>query len=1158
MRFARLELLKYGHFDGCDLEFPARSLDLQIVFGANEAGKSTTLAAVGDLLFGFPGRTPYDFRHDQQLLRVGAILEADGDALVCRRRKGNKGTLLDSADQAFDEGVLASLLGGYNAETFSRMFSLDHRRLRDGGRAIIEAKDDVGQAIFAAGSGLIGIAGILDELEAEAKEIWTKRAGGERRYHAAQRAYEEARGRQKQAQIRPAAWDELRKAIEELEGKLESLKEQRTALELERSGLERQRRVLPHAALYRDAAAKLASHTGAAVLPADGSDIFKKVLEAVAAADIEIRLAAERRDKLQEARDAIELDERLLDCHDEIQALRESKGGIDKSMVDLPRRRAELAAHTARMEDLLRELGWSLESAEEAAAALPQRIRLAEIRSLLEERGGIDARLTSARNAKAKHKAALETLTEDLERLPQRRDVDLLRAALKQAAALGDIDAVIANAQRETLRRGGELTAALAQLAPWQGTADALRALPIPDNQELAEAEAALRSARTAVDDAKRDLQTEADRSQDLALSRTQLLRDTGAVTLEAVQDARVTRDTLWRSIEQHLMDEEPLAEPGVTVPQFEANLRSADELADRRFEAAEHSARLLGLDEEIERNGLATDQQRQRLNEAEERYRSVTASWTKKVEPLGLILDPKGFGIWLERRNRSLDAADEQSRAQALAEEVLRRRDESSTRLVSEMRSLGQDIAADAAFRTVYDAANLLAEAEQKTALERQQIASKAKAAGDEMKSACAMLGEAETELSAWNTRWETAVRAASLDPTQSHATIRVQLELLDELRNEIDEVRSLAQRVDGMAGDIATFAEQVHSAAHACGLEEDGRSAADILSQLASVAADAKTAIVRQADLDEQGTEAQRQVEEARADRERALARLEPLFGAAGTTEREALLEAIRCSDTVRGLEADLERLRTEILKAGGGPALEPLLSECEKADAALIDTRCHEIEDQIGSLSNEIASCTAELATTKADFHRLDVGPDAALAAADAELARSEMTDQAEAYVRKRAEVALLRWAIAEYRSSKQAPLLLRASELFSRLTLGRFKRLLVDFDSESSRLAGLARDDSVVPVAGMSEGTVDQLFLALRLAAVEDAVAAGARLPFLADDLFINYDDDRAQAGFEVLAELARSTQVLFFTHHQHLVSVAERALAPIPISRCSLG
>jgi uncharacterized protein YhaN len=77
--------------------------------------------------------------------------------------------------------------------------------------------------------------------------------------------------------------------------------------------------------------------------------------------------------------------------------------------------------------------------------------------------------------------------------------------------------------------------------------------------------------------------------------------------------------------------------------------------------------------------------------------------------------------------------------------------------------------------------------------------------------------------------------------------------------------------------------------------------------------------------------------------------------------------------------------------------------------------------------------------------------------------------------------------------------------------------------------------------------MSDGTADQLFLALRLAALEQSIAAGVALPFLADDLFINFDDARARAGLEVLGELSRMTQVLFFTHHAHLAAMARDVL-----------
>lgn len=62
-----------------------------------------------------------------------------------------------------------------------------------------------------------------------------------------------------------------------------------------------------------------------------------------------------------------------------------------------------------------------------------------------------------------------------------------------------------------------------------------------------------------------------------------------------------------------------------------------------------------------------------------------------------------------------------------------------------------------------------------------------------------------------------------------------------------------------------------------------------------------------------------------------------------------------------------------------------------------------------------------------------------------------------------------------------------------------------------------------------------------------AAVEDYLDRAEPLAFVANDPSINFDDERAQAGFLVLGELAKKTQVLFFTHHQHLIDVAKSVL-----------
>jgi uncharacterized protein YhaN len=73
--------------------------------------------------------------------------------------------------------------------------------------------------------------------------------------------------------------------------------------------------------------------------------------------------------------------------------------------------------------------------------------------------------------------------------------------------------------------------------------------------------------------------------------------------------------------------------------------------------------------------------------------------------------------------------------------------------------------------------------------------------------------------------------------------------------------------------------------------------------------------------------------------------------------------------------------------------------------------------------------------------------------------------------------------------------------------------------------------------------MSEGTLDQLYLSLRMAAIELHAAGAEPMPFIADDLFITSDEDRVQAGLQALAELGRTTQVILFTHHQHVLRLA---------------
>lgn len=74
--------------------------------------------------------------------------------------------------------------------------------------------------------------------------------------------------------------------------------------------------------------------------------------------------------------------------------------------------------------------------------------------------------------------------------------------------------------------------------------------------------------------------------------------------------------------------------------------------------------------------------------------------------------------------------------------------------------------------------------------------------------------------------------------------------------------------------------------------------------------------------------------------------------------------------------------------------------------------------------------------------------------------------------------------------------------------------------------------------------MSKGTREQLYLALRIAAVERYVATSGPVPVVFDDVFIESDSPRSERIFEASANL---TQVIVLTHHEHLIDVGHRAL-----------
>jgi uncharacterized protein YhaN len=200
-------------------------------------------------------------------------------------------------------------------------------------------------------------------------------------------------------------------------------------------------------------------------------------------------------------------------------------------------------------------------------------------------------------------------------------------------------------------------------------------------------------------------------------------------------------------------------------------------------------------------------------------------------------------------------------------------------------------------------------------------------------------------------------------------------------------------------------------------------------------------------------------------------------------------------------------------------------------------------------LGVLDQELKQKQIAVGELKNQRAQIDSSGAAADQMVRAQQSLAEVVDYAEEYVRTVLAKRLLEEQVASYRDENQGPLLQRARGLFRDLTLGRYTGLDTDTDDKGVPLL-LARkaDDRLLEISALSTGTRDQLYLALRLAALEQFMARRGPLPLVLDDLFVHFDDERTKAGLGVLDHLADTTQVLLFTHHAQVAAQATEVIA----------
>lgn len=1167
MRLLSLTLENYGIFQAQRIAFDPSPGRINLLIAPNGAGKSILRNAFCDLLFGIHGQTPMGFRYGYGRMRLMAeAIGPDGTPLVFGRRKGQGNTLIGADGATLDPGELAAVLGHTDRTLVERLFALDTERLREGGKELLASNGSVADALLSAAGGLRRARQVHQSLLNARDALAPLRKAQARPFYQSLDRMLEARQRLSTTLLKPEMREKQDVELAHLQAEQEQCNKLAGAASQRIARLERIRRVVGVLAEHDAAVAWLEAHPDAPDLPANAGERLAKAQDESLRAEQFLERERRNREPIAEQIAHIQFDAALIAQGEAIEQLIDRAGAARQAVLDIPKREAELALTADRVSGILRQLGSTL-PVERASEAVPPRAAVLHARRLAAEHAKLRAALTQlpAELAQAgKDMAATEAA---LAELPPAIDTRGLTRLLREIRSAGEPDRRAQELQQIVADRRAKLADAVSRVRGWSQGPVALIALPVMPAETYERLHTVFTAAETALAASAKDV---ADLRGTVDTDKQRLHEIAGGQPIpdeSAIAASREYRDIGWRLIYRRAFTTDPpdaAQETGWTREHslplaYERAVAAADELADRRnregerlAQAAELTRRIAALEARIAA-GEATHAT------ANTRRDETRAAWQEACAALALSKDASIAEVraLLAGRDRVIDADGEfaaASREQAALEQrhalwadrlaaELERAGESGVRELPELLAL-----ADERIET-----NKRAEDAQ-TGL-RERLAAQRTGRDDK----AARLHTAESDLAAVMLEWTQVRQTLQRPDTEDPSTTIELLELLNDLDNEQQSSTRLRHRLREMQDEIAAFRTAAADLAARLTPElaaDDAFTVVQALRQrltehralakqhetLATALKRADTALTRQ----------QKQRDDCRVELGTVLAMIGSETVEAAQARVALAAEHARMADALRRGERDLH-------EKGDGRSLSQLRSEAESIPVDDIPGAIEHAQAERDAANRDAQALAARVATTRAEMDAQAQAITATQAATDQQAAVAALRRITEEATLMHLAALLLDASLTQVEIAGTSVLLSRIAELFRTITGGIYTRIEVDDPGDGS--AGLIAVQGAFPderkaVTDLSEGERDQLFLALRLAAIEDHVDTAPPLPFVCDDILQTFDDDRATAAMQALVQLSESVQVILLSHHRHLAGLSAR-LAPERVHLCEI-
>lgn len=1152
MRLRRLDLTRYGKFTAQHIDFGERmegEPDLHLVYGPNEAGKSTALSAFLDLLFGIEPRSKYNFLHAYQAMQVGATLEIGGATHTLRRIKRPQNSLLDGSDQVVSEQLILAQLAGIDRESYRAMFSLDDDTLEAGGENILASRGDLGELLFAATAGLADLSQKLATLREEAEKFFKPHA---RSTGLAEQKAKIAKLKQEREALDTVAskYAALSDARDRTKSLYASEMSARGAISARRDEVQRFLAALPRLAALRTLRQRIAPLIDLPEAPAGWDEQHETLQKEQEELSVRLELAEREVVERTAEHDAIILDETALHLADTVDGWTDARARAITANKDIPERQSDVRKEDLAIAAILGRLGHADHA--DPRTLIPPASTVGTLRALLEKRSGLEAALAAAVRERSKSTSLLDEAKQALSQFQADStapdaSTDLLERLAAAAASLqtGNHAARLRLAERSLAQYHAEAVEKLSTLHPWDGELDQLAALIVPERPQIEQWKAATALWQKKLDQHESDAGRLADERAGLQAELACMAEIVGLATDQEAASIRAARERAW-SLHRGTLTP-------ASADDFEAALRRDDLVTTIRVRHESEITKLHTRSQALAAAAARETQAREGAKAAQAALRTlhqeITATVSSVSPVLAVLATPALLEDWLAKRNEALQVRARLKQAEREVRDALSDQQTAHDRLASALTAAGIPPAAHADIETLA----AIAQAALRRAAECKAFTATLRQCERDAKARQAEYDEAAHADAQWQNGWAQACDTAllqSLGPTPEMATVREILATVANLGPALDRRALLVDRIEKMRHDEQAFARAIATAAQALGIDAGETPPLQLDRAITARVHAARTAHDLKAQKHQELGQARRNrtaLQQKAEIHARQKAVMTTHFAVDSLTEVGTKLRDIETRSDLCRQASQAER---DIIDAIRAPSIEQAEAHLDTADRAALQTELTDLTARYEVHDKQVQTLYAEYRGAEAQLHA--VGGDAAVAKIE-EQRRTillEIEEGARRYLKLRLGIAAADAALRAYRKHHRSAMMARASEAFQTISQNAYAGLASQPDRENEVLVAVCADGSSKIAPKLSKGTRFQLYLALRVAGYHEFATHRDPLPFIADDIMETFDDFRAEATLRVFTHMSRTGQVIYLTHHRHLRDIALAACPQI--------